>query len=65
MRQSCGKSGLTRNAKNILEKIADAGYGKDILESLQKMIDAENGDLLMFSRMCPLPFSRSREKKSK
>ena len=39
--------------KIFLEKIADAGYGKDILESLQKMIDAENSDLLMFSRMCP------------
>ena len=31
--------------KTFLEKIADAGYGKDVLESLQKMIDAEKSDL--------------------
>lgn len=31
--------------KALLEKIAEAGYGKDELETLQKMIDAENSDL--------------------
>lgn len=31
--------------KVLLEKIAEAGYGKDELETLQKMIDAENSDL--------------------
>jgi len=34
---------ITRKA--LLEKIADAGYGKEELETLQKMIDAENSDL--------------------
>lgn len=31
--------------KTFLEKIAEAGYGKDELENLQKMIDAEDSDL--------------------
>jgi type I restriction enzyme R subunit len=31
--------------KAFLEKIAEAGYGKDELETLQKMIDAEQSDL--------------------
>ncbi|HRY36277.1 MAG TPA: DEAD/DEAH box helicase family protein [Candidatus Magasanikbacteria bacterium] len=34
---------ITRKA--LLEKIADAGYGREELETLQKMIDAENSDL--------------------
>ena len=34
---------ITRKA--FLEKIDEAGYGKDVLESLQKMIDAEDSDL--------------------
>ena len=32
--------------KLFLEKIAEIGYGRDELETLQKMIDAENSDLL-------------------
>ncbi len=32
--------------KSFLEKIAEIGYGRDELETLQKMIDAENSDLL-------------------
>jgi len=31
--------------KTLLEKMTEAGYGKDELETLQKMIDAENSDL--------------------
>jgi len=31
--------------KAFLEEIAEAGYGKDVLESLQKIIDAENSDI--------------------
>jgi type I restriction enzyme R subunit len=31
--------------KTFLEKISEAGYGKDQLEALQKMIDAEDSDL--------------------
>jgi type I restriction enzyme R subunit len=31
--------------KAFLEKLAEAGYGKDVLESLQKVIDAENSDI--------------------
>jgi type I restriction enzyme, R subunit len=34
---------LTRKA--LLEKLADAGYGKDELANLQKLIDAEKSDL--------------------
>ena len=32
--------------KTFLDKIAEIGYGKDELETVQKMIDAENSDLL-------------------
>jgi len=32
--------------KSFLEKIAEIGYGREELETLQKMIDAENSDLL-------------------
>ena len=32
--------------KSFLEKIAEIGYGRGELETLQKMIDAENSDLL-------------------
>ena len=49
--------------KIFLEKIADAGYGKDILESLQKMIDAENGDLfdvLAYVSFAIQPISREK-----
>ena len=35
---------ITRKA--FLDKIAELGYGKDQLEALQKMIDAEDSDLL-------------------
>ena len=35
-----------KTRKTFLEKIAEIGYGKDELETLQKMIDAENSDLL-------------------
>jgi type I restriction enzyme R subunit len=31
--------------KTLLEKLADAGYGKDELSTLQKLIDAEKSDL--------------------
>ncbi len=31
--------------KSLLEKLDDAGYGKDELTTLQKLIDAENSDL--------------------
>lgn len=31
--------------KTFLEKLSEVGYGKDILESLQKIIDAENSDI--------------------
>ena len=31
--------------KTLLEKLADAGYGRDELASLQQLVDAENSDL--------------------
>ena len=34
--------------KVFLDKIAEIGYGKDELETLQKMIDAEKAIYLMF-----------------
>jgi type I restriction enzyme, R subunit len=34
---------LTRKA--LLEKLADAGYGKEVLETLQKLIEAERSDI--------------------
>lgn len=37
--------------KILLEKLADAGYGKDELTTLQKLINAENSDFLMCSNM--------------
>lgn len=47
--------------KMFLDKIADMGYGKDDLEQLQKMIDAEDSDLfdvLSFVAFATLPISR-------
>lgn len=46
-----------------MEKIADAGYGRDVLESLQKMIDAENSDLfdvLAYVSFAVQPISREK-----
>jgi len=47
--------------KAFLEKIAELGYGKDELEMLQKMIDAENSDLfdvLAYVSFASKPISR-------
>jgi len=47
--------------KVFLEKIAEAGYGKDELETLQKMIDAEQSDLfdvLTYISFLTKPISR-------
>jgi type I restriction enzyme R subunit len=47
--------------KAFLEKIAEAGYGKDELETLQKMIDAEQSDLfdvLTYISFLTQPISR-------
>ena len=47
--------------KAFLEKIAEAGYGKDELETLQKMIDAEESDLfdvLSYISFATKPISR-------
>ena len=47
--------------KVFLEKLTEAGYGKDELEQLQKMIDAENSDLfdvLAYVSFCLQPISR-------
>lgn len=52
---------VTRKA--FLEKIAEAGYGKDELETLQKMIDAENSDLfdvLAYVSFATQPISREK-----
>lgn len=52
---------VTRKA--FLEKIAEAGYGKDELETLQKMIDAENSDLfdvLAYVSFATQPISRKK-----
>ncbi|MDO8490338.1 MAG: DEAD/DEAH box helicase family protein [bacterium] len=49
--------------KIFLDKIADAGYGKDVLESLQKMIDAEKSDLfdvLAYISFAIQPISREK-----
>jgi type I restriction enzyme R subunit len=51
---------ITRKA--FLEKIAEIGYGKDELETLQKMIDAEQSDLfdvLMYISFLTKPISRA------
>ena len=48
--------------KAFLEKIAEKGYGKDELETLQKMIDAEQSDLfdvLTYISFLTQPISRS------
>lgn len=48
--------------KAFLEKIAEAGYGKDELETLQKMIDAEQSDLfdiLTYISFLTQPISRA------
>ena len=34
-----------KTRKALLDKLAEAGYGKDILEEIQKLIDAEDSDL--------------------
>ncbi len=34
-----------KTRKTLLEKLAEAGYGKESLESIQKLINAENSDL--------------------
>jgi len=50
---------ITRKA--FLEKIAEIGYGKDELETLQKMIDAEQSDLfdvLTYISFLTQPISR-------
>jgi type I restriction enzyme R subunit len=47
--------------KAFLEKIAEAGYGKDELETLQKMIDAQQSDLfdvLTYISFLTQPISR-------
>ncbi|MFA5643235.1 MAG: DEAD/DEAH box helicase family protein [Candidatus Paceibacterota bacterium] len=52
-------SPITRKA--FLERIAEAGYGKDELEALQKMIDAEQSDLfdvLAYISFLTQPISR-------
>lgn len=48
--------------KAFLEKIAEAGYGKDELETLQKLIDAEQSDLfdvLAYVSFATKPISRT------
>ena len=48
--------------KAFLDKIAEIGYGKDELETLQKMIDAEQSDLfdvLLYISYLTQPISRS------
>lgn len=48
--------------KAFLEKIAEVGYGKDELETLQKMIDAEQSDLfdvLMYISFLTQPITRA------
>lgn len=52
---------VTRKA--FLEKIAEAGYGRDELETLQKMIDAEDSDLfdvLAYVSFATKPISREK-----
>lgn len=47
--------------KAFLERIAEKGFGKDELETLQKMLDAENSDLfdvLIYISFCTPPISR-------
>lgn len=47
--------------KTFLEKIAEKGYGKDELETLQKLINAEKSDLfdvLTYISFCTPPISR-------
>ena len=54
-----GPSPTTR--KVFLDKIAEKGFGKDELETLQKMIDAEQSDLfdvLTYIQFCTKPISR-------
>ncbi len=49
--------------KIFLEKIAEAGYGPDVLESLQKMIDAEDSDIfdvLAYISFATKPISRKK-----
>ena len=54
--------------KAFLEKIAAIGYGKDELEMLQKMIDAEQSDLfdvLSYVSFLTAPISRVEQAKGK
>jgi type I restriction enzyme R subunit len=47
--------------KTFLEKLTEAGFGKDVLETLQKMIDAEDSDLfdvLAYIAFAIAPISR-------
>lgn len=49
--------------KALLEKLDEAGYGKDELESLQKLVNAENSDLfdvLAYISFAIEPISRSK-----
>lgn len=49
--------------KAFQEKLAEAGYGKDVLESLQKIIDAENSDIfdvLAYVAFAIQPISREK-----
>jgi len=49
--------------KVFLGKIAEAGYGKDELETLQKMIDAEQSDLfdvLLYLSFLKPPITRAK-----
>ena len=53
---------ITRKA--FLEKISDLGYGKDALDSLQKLISAEDSDLfdaLAYVSFATQPISRKKE----
>ncbi len=50
--------------KAFLEKLAEAGYGRDQLEMLQKVIDAENSDLFdVLSYVCFLVQCLTREER--
>ncbi|MEK7103839.1 MAG: DEAD/DEAH box helicase family protein, partial [Patescibacteria group bacterium] len=49
--------------KSFLDKMAQAGYGKDVLESLQKIVDAENSDIfdvLAYISFAIQPISREK-----
>lgn len=51
-----------KTRKAFLDKIAELGYGRDELETLQKMIDAEDSDIfdvLAYVSFATLPISRA------